>query len=253
LRPARNFTPAQVRYDWQKPGLGRRPVAARLHQKRYAHTSTHGNAGDLFLRHHDQTVDVSVNFPRGLITEWYPQATQIGPGNRSRLSIVANLDRFAHKIGVKPAFTFASLLSSPGAKRKPRPVGRIESWPNEAQSRRCAPFDQSAATTSPLAIRMPTTCESIQGSRLIPCPSTKSSFFIVVWKFPHPLTVTMNSSDAVTIANTSRSLSSTCTCWGCKIARKIIYIDRLSAGEHRTIQIDLRTASRRSKNSLRNS
>src|SRR6478736_3903159 len=25
-------------------------------------------------------VDVSVAFPKGLITEWYPQATQIGPG-----------------------------------------------------------------------------------------------------------------------------------------------------------------------------
>jgi hypothetical protein len=65
-------------YDWSKPGLNRG-------------TQLTGFKGTLitlqrmetpvmyFYAHQPMNIDVNVAFPQGDITEWYPQATQIGP------------------------------------------------------------------------------------------------------------------------------------------------------------------------------
>jgi len=232
-------------YDWQKPGLGRRAGGGPPFTKSVMLTLQRMETPVIyFYADHDQTVDVSVNFPRGLITEWYPQATQIGPATVPVSSIVANLDRFAHKIGVKPAFTFASLLSSPGAKESRARWGRIEilaqkRGPNLAAA---LPFDQSgshyfaARDTDANYLRVDS------GVATNPVPEhEKFIFYRGVGSFPTPLTVTMNSSDAVTIANTSQEPLLHLYVLGLQNrAGKFIYINRLSAGEHRTIQIDLR-------------
>jgi hypothetical protein len=64
-------------HDWTKPGLNRFPTGI-------------GKGGLITLQRMEtpviyfysdekMTVDVSVDFPKGVITEWYPQASQIGP------------------------------------------------------------------------------------------------------------------------------------------------------------------------------
>jgi hypothetical protein len=67
-------------YDWFRPGLGRQASSQLIFGK--------GGLSGLqrmetpviyFYSDTEFTADVEVHFPNGLITEWYPQAGQIGP------------------------------------------------------------------------------------------------------------------------------------------------------------------------------
>ncbi|HEX4264269.1 MAG TPA: hypothetical protein VH597_08010 [Verrucomicrobiae bacterium] len=64
-------------YDWKKPGLNR---GALFHGKGDLITLQRMETPVIYF-YADQPihVDVNVAFPKGYITEWYPQATQIGP------------------------------------------------------------------------------------------------------------------------------------------------------------------------------
>lgn len=71
-------------YSWNKPGPDRPP----LNGVRFGLVGGKGELRALqrletpvvyFYSDREQTMDLSVNFPAGYITEWFPQATQIGP------------------------------------------------------------------------------------------------------------------------------------------------------------------------------
>jgi hypothetical protein len=64
-------------YDWKKPGLNR---GALFHGKGDLITLERMETPVIYF-YTDQrmNVDVNVAFPKGFLTEWYPQATQIGP------------------------------------------------------------------------------------------------------------------------------------------------------------------------------
>src|SRR5262245_61017830 len=62
-------------YDWTKPGLNRQQAGPFAFTKRAMITLQRMETPVIyFYSDHAQTVDVSVEFPKGLITEWYPQA-----------------------------------------------------------------------------------------------------------------------------------------------------------------------------------
>ena len=64
-------------YDWSKPGVNR---GSLIRGKVFMVTLQRMETPVIYF-YSDQpvTADVSVAFPQGFITEWYPQATQIGP------------------------------------------------------------------------------------------------------------------------------------------------------------------------------
>jgi hypothetical protein len=64
-------------YDWSKPGLNR---GSLIRGKGFMVTLQRMETPVIYF-YTDQPIiaDVSVDFPQGFITEWYPQATQIGP------------------------------------------------------------------------------------------------------------------------------------------------------------------------------
>src|SRR6266516_1282212 len=67
-------------YDWKNPGLNRRQGGQMPMQKQALLTLQRMETPVIyFYAEQKQNVDVSVDFPKGLITEWYPQASQIGP------------------------------------------------------------------------------------------------------------------------------------------------------------------------------
>jgi len=67
-------------YNWNRPGLNRLHVGPSTGSKVAMVTLQRMETPVIyFYSSYDMNVDVSVDFPRGLITEWYPQATQIGP------------------------------------------------------------------------------------------------------------------------------------------------------------------------------
>src|SRR5262249_19587429 len=54
------------------------------------------------------TADVSIGFPQGTITEWFPQARQIGPSQIPPSKRLTSLDSFIHKCGLPSRVSAAS-------------------------------------------------------------------------------------------------------------------------------------------------
>src|SRR5437667_4086504 len=67
-----------------------------------------------FYSGQERSVDVSVNFPQGLITEWFPQARDVGPSWFAPRAGLAKLDELVGKTGVQPGFNFSSLDTKKG-------------------------------------------------------------------------------------------------------------------------------------------
>src|SRR2546430_1830004 len=119
-------------YDWTKPGLNRRVGGQMPFQKQVILTLQRMETPVIyFYADNKQTVDVTVDFPQGKITEWYPQASQIGPSFVPTPPTVVKLDQYAHKVGVKRSFTFASLLKNPATDQSRARWAHIEILPTK--------------------------------------------------------------------------------------------------------------------------
>lgn len=67
-------------YNWRKPGLNRFATGPGVGIKTRLVTLQRMETPVMYFYSAEKMdVNVSVDFPKGLITEWYPQATQIGP------------------------------------------------------------------------------------------------------------------------------------------------------------------------------
>src|SRR5215472_6177720 len=55
-----------------------RPPAGGMRQMRHDHDGPHGDTGDLLLHGSQDPISVSVDFGRGMFTEWYPQSRYVG-------------------------------------------------------------------------------------------------------------------------------------------------------------------------------
>jgi len=79
-RPLESSALPKFVYDWQRPGLQRSlPVQMLLRKDLISALQRMETPVIYFYADKPQSVDVSVDFPKGRITEWYPQAAQIGP------------------------------------------------------------------------------------------------------------------------------------------------------------------------------
>src|SRR5712691_2819857 len=68
-------------YNWQRAELGRYPSGLlSLGTKNALVTLQRMETPVIyFYTKKEQTVDLTVRFPKGAITEWYPQAPEVGP------------------------------------------------------------------------------------------------------------------------------------------------------------------------------
>jgi hypothetical protein len=103
-------------YDWNKPGLGRRPAGALNHDTKSVFVTLQRMETPViyFYSDHERTVDVTVRFPQGLITEWYPQAHDIGPSAFPPNKLATALDGFVQQAGLSPRITLASMFGKQG-------------------------------------------------------------------------------------------------------------------------------------------
>jgi len=94
-------------YDWSKPGLNR-PRPTRYYTSKIGTLARQRMETPViyFYSDHKLTADVTVKFPSGLITEWFPQAAQIGPA-------VSHADLEAGK-PISPAVHYESLITWSG-------------------------------------------------------------------------------------------------------------------------------------------
>jgi len=77
-------------YEWQRPGFGHQSPG-RLLKGGIRSLQRMETPVIYFYSDRELTADVTVNFPAGFITEWYPQAQQIGSRNRPPLANETNL------------------------------------------------------------------------------------------------------------------------------------------------------------------
>ena len=67
-------------YNWNRPGMGRSSATVPVGIKSSMVTLQRLETPVIYFYSGEKMkVDISVGFPKGLITEWYPQASQIGP------------------------------------------------------------------------------------------------------------------------------------------------------------------------------
>lgn len=227
-------------YDWTKPGLNRRQAGQFAFTKGGMITLQRMETPVIyFYSDRAQTVDVTVGFPKGIITEWYPQVAQIGPAVVPVPKALAMLDNYVHKVGAKPAFTFASFISRPACEASRAHWANIEIKPVRANKGLAAslPSDQSG---SHYFSARETDADFLQLPSLVatnPAPQTeKFLFYRGAGSFATPLRVTAENEGAITVANTGgEALKDLFVLSVQNRAGAFIHLNALAAGERRTV------------------
>jgi hypothetical protein len=235
-------------YDWSKPGLNRRQAGPQVFSKARMITLQRMETPVIyFYSDRERTVDVSVEFPKGLITEWYPQAAQIGPATAPVPSAVAMLDNYAHKAGAKSAFTFASLLNRPAFKESRAHWANIEVKPARDNNALAGLLPSDKSGSHYFSARE-TDADYVQAQSLVATNPTaeteKFIFYRGAGSFTTPLLVTAAADGAITVANTgSDELKDLFVLSVQNRAGNFIRLEQLAPGEHRSVKLEPATQS----------
>ncbi len=175
-----------------------------------------------FYADQEQTVDVSVQFPLGFITEWYPQADQIGPAG-SPLDTSATNGRPSHTIG-ESGIHWANVALSPVRENDNTAAG--------------LPPDQSgghyfaARATDASLIRV--SSDTNGGFE-----REKFLFYRGVGDFPTPLRVTADAGGVITLANSGRDPLTHLYLIKLHDGRgSFSYVEQIPAGEHQSLPVE---------------
>ena len=103
-------------HDWSKPGVSRQAsgVLNPPSKSRFITLQRMETPVIYFYSDKERTVDVTVRFPRGLITEWYPLAHDIGPSVFPANKLARALDGLVQQSGLTPRLSFSSMFSQKG-------------------------------------------------------------------------------------------------------------------------------------------
>lgn len=225
-------------YDWRNPGLGRRSTSLMYLGKASMSTLQRMETPVIyFYSSTPEQVDVTVDFPKGVITEWYPQAVQVGPSTIPVGPNIAKLDEYAHKAGVKPSFSFGSLFGNRTVKESRVRWANVQILPGQGQS--AAPFLFDKSGSHYFAAR-DTDADSIQISSLSatnPLPEQeKFLFYRGAGSFATPLLTTMSDDGMLKLSNTGkRPLNHLFVLNVEKGQGNFVEIDRLPPGEIKNI------------------
>jgi hypothetical protein len=142
-------------HDWNKPGLGRRPAGALNHDTKSLFVTLQRMETPViyFYTDHERTVDVTVRFPQGLITEWYPQARDIGPSVFTPNKLATALDGFAQQAGLSPRITLASMFGKKGVPDSRIAWNQVRLLPAADNSRLAAEMPEGASGNHYFAAR----------------------------------------------------------------------------------------------------
>jgi len=191
-------------YDWNKPGFNRFSTAMFVNKGEVVSWQRMETPVVYFYSDRALTADLSVEFPEGRITEWYPQARRVGPSFVPPSKELQILDSFVHRCGVSSSFSFVPLLEE-------KPVtNSVISWPDihvlspEESSReaRLLPLDEAGAHY--FAARQ-TDANLLQLDSSSPAEAStqleKFLFYRGIGNFTTPLLVQMKSENEITVAN----------------------------------------------------
>lgn len=209
-------------HKWGNPDLGLYPVTMFGGWGKVAIVALQRMETPVIYFYSDepQTVDVTVRFPQGFITEWYPRASQIGPSG------VFTNQGTPDKAIVKSQSSeslirWSNLLVSP-AKNDGMKFLQDHSGSHYFAAREtdADPVSTDAATKA--------------GGE-----NEKFLFYRGVANFPTPLKVTMNSDEAVTISNTGNEPLAHLFVLGIKDkSGNFISVDGLKPGQQKTVLLE---------------
>ncbi len=230
-------------YNWNQNGLGRIPLSALTFSKGAMLTLQRMETPVIyFYPEKEQVVNVSVEFPKGLITEWFPQAEQIGPSSLPAPKVIAALDAAAHKVGARPGFSFASLVRNSVTKEsraswtgvKLLPAGGHPELANALRGDKSGSHYFSARDTDAAFVQV----DSMVATN--PAPELdKFIFYRGVGSFATPLRVSVNADGSLNVTNTGNEpLHHLFALAIQNHAGRFVYLERLSAGENRTIRVE---------------
>jgi len=227
-------------HDWSKPlGDPRRHLTGFLGKTAFRTLQRMETPVIYFYADSAQTVDVTVKFPQGLVTEWYPQVTEIGPSAVKPRPLLTELDQLLGKTGWQPRPGFASLDTRLGIadshirwpEVRVRPAGkRLESEP-------LLPMDQTgshyyaARETGGNLLEVRT---SANGA--VTTEHERFLFYRGIGSFPTPLHVSLaGDENQVQVRNNGAEPLGHLVVLHVKDGKgECAYVDRLGAGEAKT-------------------
>jgi hypothetical protein len=242
-RPVQTSRLPQFVYNWQNAGFNRQSLGPTPFTKSVMVTLQRMETPVIyFYANEKQSVDVAVDFPKGLITEWYPQATQIGPSTIPAPAPIAKADELVHKVGAKPDFTFASFLKNHAARESRARWTGLEILPANDSSDTARSLLQDRSGSHYFAAReTDSTFVRVDSTGTTNCSAEyeKFIFYRGVGSFATPLHVTMEG-NAVTITNAGTEPLEHLFVLGLKDgAGKFSQIERLAPGESQTVPMNL--------------
>lgn len=208
-------------YSWARPGLNR--VALPNLNKGQMALQRMETPVVYFYGSRNQKVDLTVQFPKGKITEWYPQAKVIGPSTPPSTT---------------PGYDLAQLLSRT---RESLIRWNFEILPPVQNSSITLPMEKSgnhyfAARETDAAVLRVSPTESGHPS----IEYEKFLFYRGVGNFGTPLKVTMSASGEVTLANTGPEALRDLFLLGVDHGSgNFVHISGLAPGEQKTLHLDL--------------
>jgi hypothetical protein len=237
-------------YDWKHAGLDRYPSGMlALGTKSVLVTLQRMETPVIyFYADREQTADVTVRFPKGGITEWFPQAPRIGPSFVPPSGPLARLDSGLHYCGVSPNFTLTSILDGKKVKDSLIQWSNLKILPASRHSDTANRLPSDRSGSHYFAARE-TDSAYVQATSFSPINSEpeceKFLFYRGVGNFTTPLWVEMKSEDKVTLANSGmRTLSHLFVLAIKDQAGAFVCVDQLKPGERKDALLDLSTQKR---------
>ena len=219
-RPLETSRLPEFVYDWSHPGLGRPAVGALVFNKGSLQTLQRMETPVLyFYTEREQQVEVSVRFPQGLVTEWYPQAAQLG-----RPEVAVPADQSLKITGTDTLVWRGVTLLPPG---KNPPALRGDSSGSHYFS---------ARETDAAILKV----DGGDGSNAAP-EYERFLFYRGVGNFSTPLRVTTEPNNRFVLANTgSETIERLCVLCVRAGMAGCVWLEHLSPGEHREASVDFR-------------
>jgi len=190
-------------YDWTKPGLGRQQVMltkASLFSLQRMETPVVYLYSDK-----EQTVDLEVKFPLGTITEWFPQAREVGPSSIPPARAVAEADSLLRRVGAPADVSIQTLLGDKPIQQSLIHWSGIDVLPAAGQAKiagrlrtdRSGSHYFAARETDSAYLGLNSFCRTNA-----PVEYEKFLFYRGVGSFATPLTVTMKADGVLSVTNT---------------------------------------------------
>jgi hypothetical protein len=185
-------------YNWINPGAGRQLALTKATTLSLQRMET---PVIYFYSASEQSVDVSVRFPQGVITEWYPQASEISRGALPPLAAPTKIGEEKEK----PAATVASIKPNEVRKESYAKWGKIAILPERKNPDLKQTLPQDSSGSHYFAARM-TDSDYLSSFAGANCSSEHEKFIFYrgVGNFDTPLRVTMSRAGTATLANAGR-------------------------------------------------